>query len=295
MKNIRYIYPQEHAKMKKLTLTLFLACLLSGAFAQAPFPTEAEMDQFFNGKTYVVLENSPFSIYNSVIKKVVEEYWTVTDYEFIDFTRFEQIRTDPAFSFIILTQTTYSNDRSSAVYNFINLLVGKDVRSMDDMPEMIAIPLSYKNIGEETYTYKLNMIVQFMQQHALAIREDPSKTGMQFLKYYNKNVPQLKEKTLLINKADLAPELQGADLSKIYEHPLKVVEEAEIVEAIENKTPDVLILHKVGPEGSRGSGMCFKMFYGVDDARIYFYGEHKISDKMGDGLLERDLKRMARF
>lgn len=281
--------------MKRLALLLMCSSLVTAAFAQAPFPTADEMEQFFTGKTYFVTEDAPFSVYNSVVKSAAEKHWDITDYEFISFPEFQEVFTDPTRSFVIMTQTTYSNDKSTAVYNFINLLVGKDVRGLDDMPEMISVPLSYVDVGEESYNYKMEIILQFMQQHARAIRKDPSRTGMQFLKYYNKNVPELKNKTLLIDGEDLAPELRGVDLAEIYPYPLKVVSEQEIREATENKTPDVLILHKVGPEGTRNTGMCFKMFFGVDDAVVYFYGEHRINSRRGDGFLERDLKRMARF
>jgi hypothetical protein len=37
------------------------------------------------------------------------------------------------------------------------------------------------------------------------------------------------------------------------------------------------------------------MLIGADDANMYYYNQHTIDEKTPDGLLESDLKRLARF
>jgi len=37
------------------------------------------------------------------------------------------------------------------------------------------------------------------------------------------------------------------------------------------------------------------MLLGTGDAKMYFYGEHKISGRRPNGLLVNDLKRIGRF
>ena len=46
------------------------------------------------------------------------------------------------------------------------------------------------------YGYKLGAILLFMQKHAAMISDDPSLTGRKYLKYYNKNVPEVAGKTI---------------------------------------------------------------------------------------------------
>jgi len=67
-----------------------------------------------------------------------------------------------------------------------------------------------------------------------------------------------------------------------------------MVKAIENKTPNTVILHKVGPAGERHTGRCFKMLIGTDDSNMYYYNEHLLDHDNPNGLLPADLKRMAR-
>ena len=91
----------------------------------------------------MVLEDNPFSFYNSYIKDAVKEFWKITPFEFIDVAEFNVRRLDPEYSFIVLTQTNFEKDKANGLYNFINLLQGKDNNKIGEMPEICAIPLSF--------------------------------------------------------------------------------------------------------------------------------------------------------
>jgi hypothetical protein len=135
-----------------------------------------------------------------------------------------------------------------------------------------------------------------MQNHARLISDDPSLTGRKYLKYYNVNAPDVIKKTILVKEEDLAPEISTAEaIKKIYPFPVKIVSEEEIVKAMHEKTPSTLILHKVGPVGDIKAGLCFKMLFGVDDAVLYYWGQHRYNDRNPNGLLESDLNRLARY
>jgi hypothetical protein len=205
-------------------------------------------------------------------------------------------RLNPAYSFIVLTETNFDKDKSGSVFNFINLLQGKKVNKLSEVPEICAIPLSFVGEDDIGYGYKLGAIVSFMQKHAKMISEDPSLTGRRYLKYYNKNVPEVSKKTILVNKEDLSPEISTIESIKaIYPYDIKIVTEDDIIDAITKKAPNTLVLHKVGPVGEWKTGYCFKMLFGTDDADLYYYNHHLIDAKNPNGLLESDLKRLARF
>ncbi|MFN8239829.1 MAG: hypothetical protein U0X39_03650 [Bacteroidales bacterium] len=283
--------------MKKLflsTMLLFSFGLL--AIGQAPFPSAAEIKQFMASKTCIVTEDDPFSAYNSFIKDAVKSFWTVTPYEFIDAKEFNKRRLDPAYSFIVLTETNFDKDKSGSVFNFINLLQGKKVNKLSENPEICAVPLSFAGEDDIEYGYKLGAILAFMQKHARMISDDPSLTGRKYLKYYNKNVPEVAGKVILVKEEDLDPELASeARLKSIYPHDIRIVSEEEIVKAITEKRANTLVLHKVGPVGEYKTGYCFKMLIGADDSDMYYYNQHMIDSRNPNGLLEADLKRLARF
>jgi hypothetical protein len=164
------------------------------------------------------------------------------------------------------------------------------------VPEICAVPLSFAGEDDLEYGYKLGAILSFMQKHARMISEDPSLTGRRYLKYYNKNVPQVIGKTILVKEEDLSPAINSADKIKaIYRNSIEIVPEETIMKAIQEKTPNTLILHKVGPVGEKRSGYCFKMLIGTDDSDMYYYNQHLINNANPNGLLPADLKRLGRF
>ncbi len=279
------------------TLLLTFAMLLSVIIlmGQAPFPDKEEIKQFNASKTCVVLEDDPFSSYNIYIKEVVEKSWKITPFEFISVKQFNVRRLDPAYSFIVITQTNFDKDRSHGLYNFINLLQGKNVNKLAEMPEICAVPLSFAGVNDMVYSYKLGAIISFMQKHAQKISEDPSLTLGKYLKYYNKNIPGIKNKTILVEQDDLSPGISTIDRIKaIYKSKIEIVTDEEIIKAIEDKAPDTVILHKVGPMGDRDSGYCFIMLIGTDDSELYYYSLHMIDKANPNGLLPDDLRRLER-
>ncbi len=276
-------------------LALFAVVNLNG---QPVFPTVEEISQIMKTTTCVVLEEAMFSEYNAFIKKAVAESWSMTPTKFITNDEFDVMMTDPSYSFIILTQTSFDKDKSGSTYNYINLLLGKKVKQIENMPEFCAVPLSYAGDDEDSdeFGYKLGSVLLFMQQHVKRLSESPEDKGLGFLKYYNAFVPEIADKTILVRKEDMAPSLRTiAAVKKLYPHNIQFVDSEEIKNAITEKRAGVLILHKVGPVGDKSPGYVFKMLIGTDDSKIYFYGQHKIDPKNPNGLLESDLKRMARF
>jgi hypothetical protein len=163
------------------------------------------------------------------------------------------------------------------------------------MPEICAVPLSFAGEDDMDYGYKLGAILSFIQKHAQLISEDPTLTGRRYLRYYNKNVPEVNKKTILVRQEDLSPAINTIDrVQAIYKYGFEIVPEERIVQAIGEKTPNTLILHKVGPVGDQKSGL-FKMLIGTDDSDMYYYNQHAIDKANPNGLLPADLKRLARF
>lgn len=282
--------------MKKIFVIAVITLLSVSLKAQAPFPSAEEIKQFMVSKTCVVLEDDPFSSFNAFVKDAMKSFWNVTPYEFITIVEFNKRRIKPEYSFIVLTQTNFEKDKTGGLFNFINLLQGKKVSSISDNPEICAIPLSFAGEDDTEYGQRLGIILAFMQNHAKMIADDPSLTGRRYLRYYNVNAPEVMKKTILVKEEDLSPEISSVEAIKaIYPFPVKIVSEEEIVKAINEKTPGTLILHKVGPVGDATAGLCFKMLFGVDDAVLYYWGQHKFNDRNPNGLLESDLNRLARY
>lgn len=264
--------------------------------AQAPFPNAAEIGEFNKSKTCVVLDDNQFSVWNSMIRKAVKTYWNITAVEYIDQALFEERRKDPAYSFITLTQTSFEKDKANTSFNYINLIQGKDVEKIGQMPEICAVPVSSADQDDLDSGYKMGAILRFMQKHAQMISDDPYLTGRRYLKYYNKNIPRVAGKVILARQEDLSAGIASVDKIKTYlSNDFRIVSEEDIVSAVNEKAPNTLILHVVGPPpGKSNSGYCLKMLFGADDDELYYYNQQKIDKYYPAGLLPEDLKRLAR-
>jgi hypothetical protein len=281
--------------MRKIFITGLVLLNMITLSGQSPFPSKEEINQFQSSKTCVVLEDDSFSAYNKFIRDAVKEHWKITPFEFIEEAEFNVRRSDPAYSFIVLTQTNFEKDKANSVYNFINLIQGKKVARLGLMPEICAIPLSFAGEEDLEYVYKLGAILSFMQKHARMIIAEPSLTGRRYLRYYNRFIPDIKGKTILVRKEDLAPGISTPEAIKaVYDGKIEIVPEEDIIKAIGSMAPGTLVLHKVGPGKDKKSGYCFKMFIGTDDANMYYYNQHVINSENPDGLLSDDLKRLAK-
>jgi hypothetical protein len=281
--------------MRKILISGLVLLNMITLSGQSPFPSKEEINQFQSSKTCVVLEDDSFSAYNKFIRDAVKEYWEITPFEFIEEAEFNVRRADPAYSFIVLTQTNFEKDKANSVYNYINLIQGKKVARLGLMPEICAVPLSFAGEEDLEYVYKLGAILSFMQKHARMIIAEPALTGRRYLRYYNRFIPDIKGKTILVRKEDLAPEISTAEAIKaLYGGKIEIVPEEEIIKAIGSRAPGTLVLHKVGPGKEKKSGYCFKMLIGTDDANMYYYNQHVIDSGHPDGLLPDDLKRLAK-
>lgn len=298
MKETRSFFPPQSKRLLRNLLLVLLPLLISttASSQERPWPTVDDAARFLKSVTCVVKEDDQFSFYNAEIRDAVSKYWKVTPVKYITGEEFNVMRNDPSYSFLVLTITNFSNDKSGSTFDFLNLLQGADVDELDQLPEFCAIPLCFSGAPEEEYSYKLGLIIRFMEYHAELVMKNPSTTALRYLKYYNKNVPEIRNKTILVREEDLAPEVNTLErIAAHYPYKVRIVDEEEIMRAIEEKEKDVLIVHKVGPEGVKQTGTCMKTLIGTDDAVMYYYDSHMVDSRNASGLLISDFKRLARF
>lgn len=264
-------------------------------FAGKYKPTSDDVNTFLKNTTYVVLESNMMSAYNMKIREVIEKNWTITKCEFISTAQFEQMRKDRDKSFIVLVTFKYPDENMSVNYVHMSVVNGSAVSHVTDMPEIISVPLSYAKLDDQSYSYKVEAITRFLQQHILAMKNDPSILKSDMLEPYSKNASQIKTKELWLTEKDLEKNLRTlANQRKVYPYTIKIVNPEDIEAAIAAKNPDVLFVHKVGPEGQRMQERIYKMVFSASDGTLYYFDMHRVSSSKSDGILESDLKKMAK-
>jgi hypothetical protein len=202
---------------------------------------------------------------------------------------------DPKYSFLLLSQVRFDKDKTMAKYNFLSLVLGGNEKIVSNMPDLCPLPLSYSDVDEDNYIYKLQTILRFMQNHVELIHKNPSIIKTNVFKYYNKNTADIKDKTLYVVADELAPDCNTeAKIKKIYPYKFKIATREEIGKAIDDKNENVVFLHKVGPEGTRLKARCYKVIIGAADSKFYYWDWHNIDDESPDGFLAKDFKKLAK-
>lgn len=280
--------------MKKVIISTLLICFSLSIYAERNLVRIEDVRAFLKTTTYVVLEDNPTAAYNFKIQEAIEKSWTITPYKFITSKEFEKIRSDIDKSFLVLIQMKFDNDKTPAVYNFMSLSMGAAVKKITDMPDICSLPLSYKDVPEDNYVYKIEGLIRFMQAHVKLIDQNPTLIRKNIFDYYNKNTKEVKNKELWVIEDDLEKDTRElAQIRKNYAYTVKVVTTDNIEKAIAEKNPNVIYLHKVGPSGTRLQARCYKILLGAGDDQMYYYDTHDAKSD-GDGFLSSDFKKIGR-
>jgi len=280
--------------MRVLSSFFLIFIFAQPLFAQKT-PTTELVNEFLNSKTYIVLEGSLFSSYNIYLKAAIDNEWKITPSEIISYSEFQKKRKMPNTSFLVVTNVQFNNDKTGTTYDFLNLLLGGNYRGLDDMPDLVNLPLSLAGQDGESYVYKLSALIRFIQIHIQNLKDNPELTNKDFKKIFKANNGNFKDKTIYLLKEELAENINSmAKLKKAYPYSIKISNKEEIEKLIETKQENAVFLHIVGPDKPTGNRMCFKVLMGADNAQIYYYGHHTVSSKKESCLLKKDLQKIAK-
>lgn len=282
--------------MKKLIISSVLVAFSLTVFSQREYlPTADDLSHFLTTKTYVVLEDSPMSEFNFEIKSAMDEVWTKTKFDYIDVDEFAEKSQDPNNSFIYTSIVSFENDKTDSRYVFLHLSLGGENFTMDDLKDIVSVPLGYFGVDAEKYCYKTGILLKFMQNHIDLMIENPKIITANIFKHYNDNIKSAQDKTLYLLEEELSKEVSTAGRIKaIYPYKFKIVTVDEIREAVAAKDESIVFLHKVGPEGKKLKARSYKIIIGAGDAKFYYFDYHMVSDKNPDGFLQSDFKKLAK-
>jgi hypothetical protein len=278
--------------MKKLLVLIVLVAAFFCLNAQIKVADNAYVDAFLKSKTYIVLDENPFSVLNSFLDSSMKVMWKITPYEVITTDQFEQKMGDSKSSFMYVSLAQFSKTESFD-YLVLNLSMGDASKNLNSLHDLCVIPMAYEDVDEESYDYKFAAFIKFAQYFIKYSEQNPGKDIKQVVK---ENQSELKNYELWLTAADLATDANSiAKISKVYPYPVKIVTQDDIQKAIDESNPKVAFLHKVGPEGTAGDGaLCLKFILTAKEGKPLYFDNHKISSSKPDAFLLDDFKNMAK-
>jgi hypothetical protein len=294
--------------MKRLVILIVLFTISLTISAQVKTATKEDIERFLKSKTYIVLEDDPFSAFNAFVNEKMSGAWKITPFEVISMEEFQKKCGDENSSFMLVAEATFSETKSSLfrsnadilndmdTYNYfiLTLVMGDHSKYLNQMPDLATVPIAYSAVeDDESYDYKMGVLINFMQYYVRYCSNNPGKDIRALEKA---NAGKVKNYELWIRKEELAPEVNTIEkIKKVYPYPVKIATREEIEKAITDKNPKVALLHKVGPEGStKGDAKCWKFIVTAAEGNPLYYDSHKISTSKPDAFLEDDFKNLAK-
>jgi hypothetical protein len=281
---------------------IFLALLVMSSFigkAQITVPTQEQLQQFKKTKTIIMLEANALRVYNEQIQETAKKHWTITPYEFMTFDEkvYDTLRLNPNLSFLLLDNVFFKRDKELAKYQFLNITLGGNYTTVKHNPTISGMPISYADVDEGTYDYKLGLILRFIEQHVHNLVANPNiKSSGKAMKFYADNRKKIHNKTLYLTKEELTPDVNTeAKIKKVYPYKVKIATAEEIESIIDKKDPEAVILHQVAPGKDHKKARCWNTVLGADDAALYYFNWFSIKKgKRPQGLSAKDFKKLAK-
>lgn len=280
--------------MSRFFIQLFCFIIPFNIFAQGERPSFDQIKLFKETTTLVVLNGQDVA-FEAMLNESVRKFWTITPFEIISAERYEKMKGNSAFSFLVLTQVVFDKDKNNHKYSFLNLLLSHPSGDINQMPVIAYIPFSGDSTTFADHIYKTGILVKAIQYQINQIIQEPKLIKKSFSKY-NRNIPKLKEKTLLITANDVTTDL--ADLSalkRLYKNNIEIIGSEEIEKRVIKGSENIATIHKVVPNNKTNTGNCYKMLIDTNDGTIYYYKTDRISPNHPGKISKKDFRKIRRY
>jgi len=225
--------------------------------------------------------------YQAQLKHAVEQYWTYTDFQFIDEATFEEYKSDSDYSFFYI----HLGEVNGYPTDFFTLGIGnkkKDARPLA-LKELI---VDKKKINADEAHF-VHLYVQHIQRYVKAVEEGKVTERAFSDRWISEETYRIQEMPLLVKESDFDPTIQDAAKRKdIYHGELEVAGQERINTAIaENESVAVV---DVIMTGERRNRYCYKRVYDASTGEMLYRDDEEALYGKNHGLVDDDLKSIDR-
>lgn len=257
-----------------------LALLLSAPLLQGQGQVSTRkhrLADFTDKVTQVVLTGN--EMLSSALREEVVAGWTASAFEFCTLERYESLKNQDQYYFLIIAE--------SGQINYLTLLKGSF--------EVISLPLAAASAGSGRELTYLSGLIKTIQDFTLeAMESEIVAYGMEA--WVNRNYDKWGHtKQIRIAQEDLADAVSPQDLARYLDTEFTITEDAtEADQDYLDAQYNTLVGYVVAPLQPEKGSYCYKMLFEAETHTLYYFSKHKITAKKGAGFLPEDLKRLAR-
>ncbi|HPL02311.1 MAG TPA: hypothetical protein PLE59_02185 [Bacteroidales bacterium] len=284
--------------MKKLFLFLLINSYfyLSLSSQEIKLATPEQFKKFLSTTTYVVKTDNPFSNFNNVIEESINKVWTLTKFKIISTEEFENLKTNPANSFIFLSEAAFTQNKETISLDILNITLGTKSGNLNLMPDLGSAPLAYLPIDaeseeiEEQYLYFIPGILRFFQYNIKYQANQSQVVDLDKLANINKNL--LADKILYITSDNLVMDVNSIEkIAKIYSGRVKIASKEDIYNTLLNGDSKAAVAFAIKTNGQIGLN-CFKFIIDTNSGALIYYAIQEVKSKEEDGFTASDFKKL---
>lgn len=284
--------------MKKLFLFLLINIYiyLSLSSQEVKLATPEQFKKFLATTTYVVKTDNPFSDFNNVIEESMSKVWTLTKYKIISAEEFENLKMNPANSFIFISEAAFTQNKETISLDILNITLGTKSGNLNLMPDLGSAPLAYLPVDaeseeiEEQYLYFIPGILRFFQYNIKYQANQSQVVDLDKLANTNKNL--LTNKTLYICSDNLAMEVNSIEkIAKIYSGKVKIANKEDIYNTLINGDNKAAVAFAIKTNCKIGLN-CFKFIIDANTGALIYYAIQEVKSKDQDGFTASDFKKL---
>ena len=284
--------------MKKLFLFLLINSYfyLSLSSQEIKLATPEQFKKFLSTTTYVVKTDNPFSNFNNVIEESINKLWTLTKFKIISTEEFENLKTNPANSFIFLSEAAFTQNKETISLDILNITLGTKSGNLNLMPDLGSAPLAYLPIDaeseeiEEQYLYFIPGILRFFQYNIKYQANQSQVVDLDKLANINKKL--LADKILYITSDNLVMDVNSIEkIAKIYSGRVKIASKEDIYNTLLNGDSKAAVAFAIKTNGKIGLN-CFKFIIDANSGALIYYAIQEVKSKDQDGFTASDFKKL---
>ena len=276
--------------LKKLFLTLFCVGIVFSAAAQVQITTrKAKIGDFTQKILKVVLPGQPLD--KAAFEQEISSGWRISPYEFCTAEDFEAFKENPDFYFMMLTKNQYKKESNPGI-EFITIVKGGEgaKEGLGGMLEVCAFPLRAADGAEGREFDYLPAIMDMIQDYIEDSMARDADAYAGFVKYASE-INNMRGKKLIIANEDMSRDVNEQLKTQAVQAGVEFLDADDAADVMGKSPKDQLVSYSVYPKDAGRGSYCFKMIFGADDHRLYYFRKQAVTSDGDHGFTALEIKK----
>lgn len=275
-------------------LALFCSLLIfsNQSDAQEIFGKAKNNYRNFSSKKTMVVSNS-VDFTDLALNDAVKSGWKISEYEFCTLERFEQMRRDTMFYFLLRVEGKFRREGEASI-EYLTLVKGGPAsdKGISKMEEIVSLPL--QAVGDESgkaFVF-LPAFIDIIQEHIINVGEDILKAyvGNSF---YSNRIEEQGSKRIIFDREEMGYPVTDKEIEEQFAGKAILADASVAEEAVQKAVPNTIVSLVISPVNPKNGSYSYKMLIDAGTHSMVFFRRHKISQKLPAGFTREEIKRIS--